>query len=386
MAESGGPHTTKRLKGELASLQARGQLRNLSSPPGIQLGSNDYLGLSTHPRLKEAIVRAVQNDERAGATGSRLLSGNAERWEQLEAEFAEFVGAEAALFFPSGYAANIGLLSSVLRPGDTVFSDSSNHASLIDGIRLSRAGKVIFPHLNLDYLEQALQGAASGGEKFVVVESVFSMDGDRTPLQELIPLCERYGAALIVDEAHTIGVEGAQGRGMVASAARSNSVLATVYTCGKALASMGAFVAGSRTLRDFLINSARTFIFTTALPAYCAAQIREALTLTMEAGSERTRLTELSRHLRRRLQDAGLSTGRSDSQIIPLVVGSNETALRFAAALERSGFAIRAIRPPTVPPGTSRLRFSLNAGLSFADMDALADTIAAVRETEVVRE
>src|ERR1700733_4512279 len=183
-----------RMAADLAALRDADQFRELAIPPGIQLASNDYLGLSTHPRLREAIVRAVEEDQRLASTGSRLLSGNHERWERLESEFAEFAGADAALYFSSGYAANTGLLSSILQPDDTVFSDASNHASLIDGIRLSNARKVIFPHLDLGYLEDALRRDPGTGRMVVVVESIFSMDGDRTPLVDLTALCGRFGA------------------------------------------------------------------------------------------------------------------------------------------------------------------------------------------------
>jgi 8-amino-7-oxononanoate synthase len=371
---------------DLAALRNADQFRELALPTGIQLGSNDYLGLSTHPRLKIAIARAVEEDARAASTGSRLLSGNHERWEQLESEFAGFLGVEAALYFPSGYMANIGLLGAVLKPEDTVFSDAANHASLIDGIRLSNARKVVFPHLDLGCLEEELRRDASSGQKVIVVESIFSMAGDRAPLGELMTLCERFDAFLIVDEAHAVGVEGPNGRGAVNAIGRSDRILATVHTCGKALASMGAFVAGSRTLRDFLINRARTFIFTTALPPYCAAHVREALALAAEAETERAHLRRLAGYLREHLHTAGFDTGHSDSQIIPIVLGSNETALRFAAALSIAGFAVRAIRPPTVPIGSARLRLSLNAGLLTSDMDALIHALAAVREAEAVRE
>src|SRR2546425_1904401 len=361
--------TLRRLEADLETLRAQGQLRHLSNPTGTQLSSNDYLGLSLDPRLKNAIVRALEKDQRIASTGSRLLSGNSERWEQLESEFAHFAGTEAALYFPSGYAANVGLLSSILKPTDTVFSDSGNHASLIDGIRLSRARKIVFPHLDLAYLEDALPRSDGDGEKIVVVESVFSMDGDRTPLRELMAICERYGAGLVVDEAHTTGVEGLHGRGMVNSAGRTGCVLATVHTCGKALASMGAFVAGSTTPRDFLINNARTFIFTTGLPPYCAAHVHEAMTLAAGSDARRKQLAELGEYLRRNMQGLGFNTGRSESQIVPLVLGSNETVLRFASVLTAAGFSVSAIRPPTVPVGTSRIRISLNANLSLGDMD-----------------
>jgi 8-amino-7-oxononanoate synthase len=351
------------------------QFRELVISGGIPLGSNDYLALSTHARLKNAIAVALEKGSRFASTGSRLLSGNDVAWEELEADFAQFVGSEAALYFPSGYAANIGLLSSILKQGDTVFSDASNHASLIDGIRLSRAGKVIFPHLDIDYLEDALRRHSTAGRKVVVVESIFSMEGDHAPLGDLLQLCNRYDASLVVDAAHSVGVE---------APIREDAVLATVNTCGKALASMGAFVTGSRTLRDYLINQARTFIFSTALPPYCAAHVREAMALVAEADTERSHLRALGHHLRGKLRAGGFDIGRSDSQIVPLILGSNDAALRAAARLSAAGFAIRAIRPPTVPFGTARLRISLNAGLSISDLDRFVETVVAMRETELV--
>jgi 8-amino-7-oxononanoate synthase len=366
-----------RMANELSTLRAADQLRGMANPSGIQLGSNDYLGLSTHPRLKSAIIRALEEDERYCSTGSRLLTGNHERWDRLESEFAGFIGADAALYFPTGYAANIGLLTSVLHEGDIVLSDAANHASLIDGIRLSRARRIIVPHLDLDYLERELRQASSqAGEKFIVVERIFSMDGDRAPLPELIGLCQRHGAWLIIDEAHSTGVN--------EPIKRPDCVLATVHTCGKALASMGAFVAGSRTLRDFLINRARTFIFTTGLPPYCAAHVHESMVLAAASEDRRKHLAELAGYLRNNMQALGFNTGQSDSQIIPLVLGSNETVLRFASVLTAAGFSVSAIRPPTVPVGTSRIRISLNANLSFTEIDRFLNALIAARETEVV--
>ena len=367
----------ERMANALSLLRAAEQLRDLTKPSGIQLGSNDYLGLSNHPSLKSAIIRAIEEDDRFCSTGSRLLSGNHERWDKLETEFARFVGAQASLYFPSGYAANLGLLTSVLDDRDVVFSDAANHASLIDGIRLSRARKVIFPHMDLNNLEHELKKVRSdAAEKVVVVERIFSMDGDLAPLAELFGLCERYGTWLIVDEAHSTGV--------MRPIERPERLLATVHTCGKALASMGAFVAGSRTLRDFLINRARTFIFTTGLPPYCAAHVLEAMTLASGAEDRRKHLKELGMYLRAGMQRLGFNTGRSESQIIPLVLGENETVLRFANVLSSSGFAVSAIRPPTVPAGTSRIRISLNANLSVRDMDLFLNALVAARETEVV--
>lgn len=357
-----------RAERELGELRTESQFRTLLPPNGagdpalLSLISNDYLGLSRHPGLREAVIDALERGEAMASTGSRLLSGNAPAWEELEAEFAAFAGTEAALFFTSGYAANIGLLGSLLEPDDTVFSDSANHASLIDGIRLSRARRCVFPHLDLNALEDALAHTPStAGAKFVVVESVFSMEGDRAPLAALAALAARYGAELIVDEAHAVGVFGPGGRGLAAET--GVPVLAAVFPCGKALAACGAFVAGSHTLRQLLVNRARTLVFSTALPPYLARQIRAALSLVLGADQERERLLALARDLRDQLRCAGFNTGDSDSQIVPVVCGSNERALEAAERLERGGFVIRAIRPPSVPQGAARLRISLNAGL-----------------------
>lgn len=348
---------------------------------GINLSSNDYLGLSRDPRLKAALLEEAGRVTRVSSTGSRLLSGNSSQWEELESELAGFAGAEAALYFGSGYAANLGLLSAILRPQDTVFSDSSNHASLIDGIRLSHARRVIAPHLDLNFLEHALrQTEGEGGEKFIVVESVFSMEGDRAPLGELLSLAERYGAGVIVDEAHSTGVFGPQGRGLAFAHRGHPNLLATVHTTGKALASAGAFVAGSQTLKQYLVNRARTFIFSTALPPYLAAQVRAAVRLSLAADPERQHLARIGACLRGRLRDAGFDVGAPDSQIVPVILGSNETALMFAQELGQAGFAIRAIRPPTVPPGTARLRISLNASLGLDIVERLADSLIVIRE------
>ncbi len=365
MLERPTPPTLSRLAADLASLEACSQLRSLSRRTGISLCSNDYLALAQDAKLKRALIEAIEAGAAVASTGSRLLSGNDTAWEELEEEFARFVGAEAALFFSSGYAANVGVLSTLARKGDIIFSDESNHASLIDGIRLSRARKVIFPHLDLNFLEDRLRRSAPERcEKFIVVESIFSMEGDRAPLLELAELAQKHGAALIVDEAHATGVFGPEGKGWVAEAGLERSVVASIYTCGKALASAGAFVAGSETLKQYLVNRARTFIFSTAAPPYLAAQIRAALKLAREANDRRERVLSLATSLRARLRDADFDCGHSVSQIIPVLLGSNQRALSAAESLRRRGFAIRAIRPPAVPPGGARLRISVNAGLS----------------------
>jgi 8-amino-7-oxononanoate synthase len=373
----------ERLRRELASLDAQSSLRHLEPMEGINLNSNDYLGLSSDARLKDAVTAALAAGLPVASTGSRLLSGNAEIWEELEAEFARFIGTEAALFFSSGYAANVGLLSALARPGDIVFSDRLNHASIVDGIRLSRVRKVLFPHLDLNFLADALRHHdGSAGQKLIVVESVFSMDGDRAPVNDLLELADRFGAALIVDEAHATGVFGPQGRGLVAAAGGTDRVLATVHPCGKALASAGALVCCSETLKQYLVNRARSFIFSTAPPPYLAAQIRRAVAIVREADRERDRLEDLAGFLRRQLQQAGFDTGASDSQIVPVLLGGNDTAVHYAAELCRQGFAVRPIRPPTVPEGASRLRLSLNTTLSEEVLDRLVKAMVGARNAQ----
>jgi len=368
----------ERFRTELADLESQGQLRHLETPTGIDLNSNDYLGLANDPRLKQAIHDAVRASSRMASTGSRLLSGQDDAWTALESEFARWVGAEAALYFTSGYAANVSLLSTILRAEDVVFSDSSNHASLIDGIRLAKCQRVIFPHLDLNALEEQLRRPMSAaGMRMIVVESIFSMDGDRAPLPELIAIADRYGAELIVDEAHAAGVLGPAGSGCVAEAGLAGRVLATVHTCGKALAAAGAFVCGSEKLRQILINRARTFIFSTALPPYFAAHVFAGMRLAAAAEEERRRLDDNSAYLRGELRRNAFDIAGSSSHIVPVILGANEAAVTFAEHLRTRGFGARAIRPPTVPAGSARLRLSLTAKFS---QETLARLVAAMNE------
>ena len=372
---------TRSLESELREIEARGQLRTLEIPAGINFCSNDYLGLAVNPALRVAVMDAVARAERVGSTGSRLLAGNSHEWEELEREFAKFAGADAALYFTSGYAANVGLLSAIAERGDIIFSDASNHASLIDGARISGAEKVVFPHCDLAALELALHDRVSQpGRKLVVTESVFSMDGDLAPLREMTVLAKRYGAKMVVDEAHATGVYGAEGRGRVAELELTGEIFAVVHMCGKALASAGAFVCGGATLKKYLVNRARTFLFNTALPPYFAEQIRAALALARGADAERTRLRAMSVRLREDLRAGGWDTGRSASQIVPVLLGENDVATRIASELGREGFAVRAIRPPTVMEGTARLRLSLNCSLRDDEVRRFVRTMAGVRE------
>lgn len=375
----------KRFQGQLQTglreLEAREQRRALAEIHGTNFRSNDYLELSRHPALKEAVERAVRDARQVGGTGSRLLSGHFAVWEQLEEEFAQFTGTAAALYFGSGYMANLGLLTALLKKDDLVFSDALNHASLIDGMRLSDARKIIYPHLDLNTLEGELRKHAhERGRKLIVTESVFSMEGDIAPVTQILELAERYGAGVIVDEAHATGVQGPSGRGIAVRDGIAQHLAAGVHTCGKALASAGAFVCGSAALKEHLINHARTFVFSTAMPPYMAEQVRAALGLARGMDRERAALMAKARRLANGLRSGGWDAGRSETQIVPLIIGENERALIVAEHLQSQGFAVRAVRPPTVPPGSARLRFSLTCGISDDELLRLENSLNSRRE------
>jgi 8-amino-7-oxononanoate synthase len=372
------------MESALAGLRERSQLRSCVQLEGTNFCSNDYLGLAEDPRLKHAVLEAVERAARIGGTGSRLLSGHDHAWDELEEEFAMFAGTEAAVYFANGYGANLGLLSAVLDKDDLVFSDALNHASLIDGIRLSGARRVIYAHLDLNALENVLRARENEPcRKVIVTESVFSMDGDVADLSAIQDLALRYGASLVVDEAHATAVHGPSGAGIVADAGLTREVLAVVHTCGKALASAGGFVCGSKVLRDFLINHARTLIFSTAMPAYFAKQIRAALQLAKTMNRERELLLQNSRSLAAFLLADGWDLSGTASQVIPIVVGSNEDALAAAHFLRGRGFAIRAIRPPTVPVGRARLRLSLTARISPTELQRLRECLKAWQASRI---
>ena len=373
------------LERDLAELRARDQLRGFVRLDGVNFCSNDYLGLAEDSRLKRALLESVENSVRIGGTGSRLLSGHDPVWNELEEEFAAFAGTEAALYFANGYAANVGLLSAVLGKDDLVFSDASNHASLIDGIRLSGARKIIYPHLDLNALEQTLRAHENDScRKLIVTESVFSMDGDIANIGGIQTLAERFGASVIVDEAHATAVHGPNGAAMVAEAGLTREVLAVVHTCGKALASAGGFVCGSKVLRDFLINHARTLIFSTAMPIYMAGQIRAALRLAQTMDDDRKRLQDNSILLATSMRQREWTPSSTRlSQIIPVIIGSNEDALSAAAFLQAQGFAVRAIRPPTVPAGSARLRLSLTSRITSENLSSLQAALRAWRESKL---
>ncbi len=371
---------------DLRALDVACAQRTLSEMSGVNLCSNDYLGLAGNPRLRAEILRSVQESFLVASTGSRLLSGHFAVWTDLETEFARFAGTEAALYFGSGYTANIGLLTSILAANDLVFSDAANHASLIDGIRLSGARKAIYPHLNLAALEKSLrQHAHEDCRKLIVTESVFSMDGDCAAIAKLLDLADTYRAGLIVDEAHATAVHGPNGRGLVAAASGEQRVWAVVHTCGKALASIGAFVCGSERLKRALINRARTLIFSTAMPPYIARQILAALNLAKAMDRERATLFQRSLSFLTALRADGWNAGGSTSQIIPIILGENALAVHAAEQLQAAGFGVRAIRYPSVPEGQARLRISLTAQISVDILRKLCDTLNELRHLQPKR-
>jgi 8-amino-7-oxononanoate synthase len=297
------------------------------------------------------------------------LSGHHRSFDSVEQRFADWQRREAALFFSTGYGANLGLMSTLLEPGDIVISDRLNHASLIDGIRLAKAQVRIVEHLNLADYEAALERA--GRPSTVVVESVYSMDGDLAPLAELVDLCARHNARLVVDEAHATGVFGDRGAGRCSALPDAAMPFASVHTCGKGLGLSGAFVCGSQQLKDLLINRARSFVYSTAPPPFLAVGLEAAIDLVIADPERRARPLQLADRLRRALAGR-LDTGTSCSQIVPVILGSAERTVAVAEALRERGWDVRPIRPPTVAPGSSRLRIVLRAGLDSTEVDRLA--------------
>ncbi len=374
-----------RVRARLADLGSQGLLRRLRPPAGIDLASNDYLGLAAHPRVTRAFAAAAADG--CGSTGSRLLRGHREAFSAVERRFAAFKGAARSLYFSSGYLANLAVLATLPEAGDVVYSDALNHASLIDGLRLSRARRVVVPHGDVGALDERLAAAAGTGQRFVVIESVYSMDGDLAPLADYAEVCRRHGAALVVDEAHAVGIYGDDGSGLIREAGAGGGVLLSINTAGKALGTAGAFVAGPAWAIDYLEQRARTFIFSTAPPPAVAAAIDAALDIVAEEPERRARLLARARFLRDRLAEAGFDgAAAGTSQIVPIVIGGNAAAVELAAALQARGFDVRAIRPPSVPPGTARLRVAVNAGLSEDDLGRFAAAVGAcLREGEEQR-
>ena len=335
--------------------------------------SNDYLGLASDPRPARA-ASAMLQAEGVGAGAARLISGNHPIHEALEQALARFKGCENALLFPSGYMANIGAIPALVGPDDVIYSDSLSHASLIDGCRLSKATIRVFPHANVDALAVMLEADRHVFRRaLIVVEGVFSMDGDLFPLDQLVPVARRFDAWTYVDDAHGTGVLGATGAGSVEHFGVTGQIDVIVGTLGKAMGTSGAYVAGSQLLVDFLTTRARSFIFTTGTPAAIAAATLESLRLAQVEPWRREAVRERATRLRDRLRAAGHTVpGMGDGHIVPIMIGDAMRTMRLASDLRHRGFLVGGVRPPTVPVGTSRLRISVSAVHPMELVDSLA--------------
>jgi len=363
---------------QLAALERAGRRRTLTCSAGHDFSSNDYLGLARSKELNAAVAGALARGVPVGSGGSRLLRGNHPEHEALESEAAAFFGCETCLFFPSGYAANSALLSTLPQRGDLIIHDELIHASSREGMRLARAPARAAAHNDCDAFADELRAwrkSGGTGRAWLVVESLYSMDGDRAPLPELFSLADAHGAILVVDEAHATGVFGKCGRGLAAEyEGREN--LISVRTCGKALGCEGALICASRQLRDFLVNRGRAFIFSTAPSPLIAAAVRAALRLIEADPRRQRRLHELFQFAADCLQPLGARA--RGSQILPLIIGDSAAAMDIAGAVQRAGFDVRAIRPPTVPDDSARLRISITLNVDRPAIAALAQALGEV--------
>jgi len=379
----------QRLADQLAELERRGLRRSRllrQSPQGprivvdgrelLAFCSNDYLGLANHPRIVEAAIEAASRYG-VGEGASHLLSGHSAVHERLEEKLAEFMQMPRSLLFSTGYQANIGAVTALAGPEDAIFSDALNHASLIDGVRLSRARVVRYPHADLGFLSGAL-AESDARTKLIVTDGVFSMDGDMAPLPAMLDLCERHDAWLLVDDAHGFGVMGREGRGSPAHFGLHSPRIVYVGTLGKAAGVAGAFVAGAVEVVESVLQRARTYIYTTAAPAMLAAAVETSLELIRKDEWRRERLRGLIAALKRELQGSQSALGSSDTPIQPLVLGESSEAVRASAALRERGILVPAIRPPTVPEGSARLRISLSAAHSEEEVIHLASALREV--------
>ncbi len=334
----------------------------------LNLCSNSYLSLHLHPDVVRAAKDAI-DEYGAGTCSSRSVSGSIDLYARLEDEVASFKRYEKALIFSNGYLANIGIIATLAETHDVIFSDELNHSSIIDSTRLSRARRVIYRHLDIEDLEKKIKREPARTKKFVITETVFSMDGDVAPLQAILGLKEKYGLHVIVDEAHGTGVFGDNGRGVEELHGLSGLMDVQMGTFGKALGSFGAFALADSLTIDYLINRARTFMYTTALPASALAAARSALQLISGNGSFKKELWENIRYMRQGLLHLGFDLKQSEGPIVPIVVGEDSKAIRMQKMLLEKGVFLQAIRPPTVPAGTSRLRLTIVRGLTKEDMD-----------------
>jgi 8-amino-7-oxononanoate synthase len=401
---------------ELGRLEQSGLRRRLAVRSGAQaarvvingkelvnFGCNDYLGLAADERVASAARRAIDHGG-WGSGASPLVSGRSEIHAELERQLAEFEGTERTLVFPSGFAANAGIIPALVGAEDAIFGDAKNHASLIDGCRLSKAKRFVYPHADGDALQTMLQDGHRFRRRLIVTDTLFSMDGDLAPLARLAQLAQQYHCMLMVDEAHATGVFGEHGRGVVEqldarcrildagtnrqhpasniqhpASSIHHDIHIRVGTLSKALGSAGGFVCGRRSLIDWLANSARSYVFSTAQPAATSAAAQAALEIIRNEPHRRTELLARATALRLRLREQGWNTGQSQSQIVPLIIGDPDRTMRLAARLREAGFFIPGIRPPSVPDGESLLRVSLCYHHSAEMIDSLVDELGRLR-------
>jgi 8-amino-7-oxononanoate synthase len=382
---------------ELEALRSAGlyrELRRVENEQGpilliggrevINFSSNNYLGIANHPALAEAAKQAIDRYG-CGSGASRLISGNMTLHEELESRLAQFKSTEAALVFNSGFQANTGILATLAGEGDVILSDQLNHASIIDGCRLSRAQTVVYAHGDLDHVEANLKNAHHARRRLIVTESIFSMDGDEAPLAGIVELAEKYDAMVMVDEAHATGVFGGTGAGLVSQYGLGDRVSVQMGTLGKALGGFGAYVAGSRALRELLINRCRSFIFTTALPPAIMAMAIAAINLVVQEPERRHRLWENCRLLFEGLKKLGLSSTALQSPILPLIIGDAQRCMQFSQQLLGRGIFVQGIRPPTVPPGTSRLRIAVMATHERGHIEKALEVFQEIKDQDAGR-
>lgn len=375
----------------LAALEAQSLRRTrrvVSGPQGpvlevdgrslVAFASNDYLGLASHPAIAQAAIDAIRRSG-IGASASHLISGHHAEHEELELELARFVGLPKALAFASGYMANTGIVPALVGAGDAVFSDALNHACIIDGARLSRAEVQVYPHADMAALEAQLH-ASRAANRLIVSDAVFSMDGDIAPVSALADLAQRHGAWLLLDDAHGFGVLGPHGEGTLAQLGVASERILYMATLGKAAGVSGAFVAGAAEAIDWLVQRARTYVFTTATPPLLAAAVIASLGVIRADDWRRQRLRDHAGLLRSRSTAWPWRLLSSPTAIQPLIVGGNADAMRLADGLMARGFWAPGIRPPTVPAGTARLRICLTAGHETAHVEALADALDAAAD------
>jgi 8-amino-7-oxononanoate synthase len=343
----------------------------------VNFGSNDYLGLAG-TTLSSAVIAAIERGG-WGSGASPLVSGHGAVHTALESALARFEGTEAALLFPTGFAANVGAVTALAGRGDVIFSDAKNHASLIDGCRLSGARIVVYPHRDVNYLEKMLQQSSKFRRRLIVSDGLFSMDGDLAPVTDLADLADRYTAMLLVDEAHATGVYGELGRGVTEYFSLESRVAARVGTLSKALGSLGGFVAGPQRLIDWLVNRARPYIFSTALPEAIAAAGLRALQVVRDEPERRRTLLAKAETLRNRLRQDGWQIGDSTSQIIPVFLGTTHLTMQLTSALREYGLFVPGIRPPSVPDGESLLRISLTWSHTDDQIDQLVRALSEPR-------